>query len=211
MTAYTGHMVSARAATIELGEQDPADAPRARRGRPLSSERSDHILAHVWELLQEVGYDGLRMSDVAERAGVGLATIYRRWPTKRDLVHAALSFASLPFELQCSGDARDDVRATFLAMAEGMNAGGDQSVMSYLSCMREDPEMGDLWRKATILKLHLYLSERIAAVLGDDHPELDVRAQAGPAVLMYRASICAEQLDAAGMADQLTAMVFAAD
>jgi AcrR family transcriptional regulator len=203
-------MSSARAATIEPDTQDTAaETPRARRGRPLSSERSDHILTHVWELLQEVGYDGLRMSDVAERAGVGLATIYRRWPTKRDLVYAALGFAALPFELRSTDDPRADVRDTLQAMAEGMNAGGDQNLLSYISCMREDPEMGDVWRKATIMKLHLYLRERIAAVLGEDHPELDVRAQAGPAVLLYRGSICAEQLDAAGTADLLTAMVFA--
>lgn len=202
-------MSSARAATIEPELQDTADTPRARRGRPLSTERSDHILNHVGELLQEVGYDGLRMSDVAERAGVGLATIYRRWPTKRELVYAALGCATLPFELQCTGDARRDVRNTLLAMAEGMNAGGDQSLMSYLSCMREDPEMGDVWRGATIMKLHLYLRERIAAVLGEDHPELDVRAQAGPAILVYQGGICAEQLDAPGLADALTAMIFA--
>jgi AcrR family transcriptional regulator len=202
-------MSSARAATIEPDTHDMAETPRARRGRPLSSERSDHILTHVWELLQEVGYDGLRMSDVAERAGVGLATIYRRWPTKRDLVYAALGFAALPFELQSTHDPRADVRATLQAMAEGMNAGGDQSLLSYISCMREDPEMGDVWRKATIMKLHLYLRERIGAVLGEDHPELDVRAQAGPAVLLYRGSICAEQLDASDTAELLTAMVFA--
>jgi len=202
-------MSTARVASSDLADATSADASRPRRGRPLSAERSDHILGHVWELLQEVGYDGLRMSDVAERAGVGLATIYRRWPTKRELVHAALSFAALPFELPCTGDARDDVRAALVAMAEGMNAGGDQSLMSYLSCMREDPEMADVWRSATIMQLHLYLRDRIAAVLGDDHPELDVRAQIGPAVLMYRGSVCAERLDAAGMADELTAVIFA--
>lgn len=186
-----------------------AAAPARRRGRPLSAERSDHILGHAWELLQEVGYDGLRMSDVAERAGVGLATIYRRWPTKRDLVHAALGFASLPFELPCTDDARADVHATLVAMAEGMNAGGDQSLMSYLSCMREDPQMADVWRSATVMRLHLHLRERIAAVIGDDHPELDARAQVGPAVLLYRGSVCALELDAAGLADELTALIFA--
>ena len=51
-------MSSARAAIIEPPVED-ADAPRARRGRPLSAERSDHILAHVWELLQEMGYDNV--------------------------------------------------------------------------------------------------------------------------------------------------------
>ena len=36
------------------------------------------------------GYDHLRVQDVAERAHVGLATIYRRWETKQDLVIAAM-------------------------------------------------------------------------------------------------------------------------
>jgi AcrR family transcriptional regulator len=197
-------------ATIdEVGEGDEADQPRARRGRPLSSDRSDHIIQQAWELVQEVGYDGLRMSDVAERAGVGLATIYRRWPTKRDLVHAALGCAALPFELPCTGDPRADVRALLLAMATDLNTGGDQSLASYLSCVREDPEMADVWRTATVMKLHLFLQDRLAAVLGDDHAELDVRAQAGPAVLIYRASVCGEPLPAEELATQLTAMMFA--
>jgi AcrR family transcriptional regulator len=148
------------------------------------------------------------MSDVAERAGVGLATIYRRWPTKRDLVHAALSCASLPFELPCTGDPRADVRALFVSIATDLNDGGDQSLASYMSCARADPEMADVWRTSTVMKLHLYLHDRLAAVLGDDHPELDVRAQAGPAVLVYRASVCGEPLPAEDLAAQLTDMVF---
>jgi AcrR family transcriptional regulator len=183
--------------------------PPVKRGRPLSADRSDLIVNHAWELLQEQGYDGLRMSDVAERAGVGLATIYRRWPSKRELVHAALACASLPFALPSTDDPRNDVLVALTELARGLNTGGDQSVASYLSCAREDPEMGALWRKATTLKLDLYLRDRLAAVLGEDHPELAVRAQAGPAILLYQASIFGEQLDAEALAQQLTDMLFA--
>jgi AcrR family transcriptional regulator len=42
------------------------------------------------EGLAEHGYDALRIEDVATRAGVNKTTIYRRWPTKADLVRAAL-------------------------------------------------------------------------------------------------------------------------
>lgn len=38
------------------------------------------------ELLTEVGYDALQLPDVAVRAEVNKTTVYRRWPTKRDLV-----------------------------------------------------------------------------------------------------------------------------
>src|SRR6195256_4529799 len=61
-----------------------------RRGRRLSEERSEHILGTVLDVLHDVGYDQLRMQDVADRACVGLSTIYRRWPTKQEVVRASL-------------------------------------------------------------------------------------------------------------------------
>jgi AcrR family transcriptional regulator len=50
----------------------------------------------TFEELAEVGYAALGIDDVARRAGVNKTTVYRRWPTKEDLVSAAL--LSLPEE-----------------------------------------------------------------------------------------------------------------
>lgn len=47
------------------------------------------VLAATLEVLAEVGYEALRIEDVAARAGVNKTTVYRRWPTKQDLVRAA--------------------------------------------------------------------------------------------------------------------------
>ncbi|MDC0744598.1 TetR/AcrR family transcriptional regulator [Polyangium mundeleinium] len=47
------------------------------------------VLAATLEELAEVGYEALRIEDVATRAGVNKTTVYRRWPTKQDLVRAA--------------------------------------------------------------------------------------------------------------------------
>lgn len=47
-------------------------------------------LAATLEELAAVGYRALRIEDVATRAGVNKTTVYRRWPTKEDLVRAAL-------------------------------------------------------------------------------------------------------------------------
>lgn len=38
------------------------------------------------ELLEEVGYEGLVLTEVAARAQVNKTTVYRRWPNKVDLV-----------------------------------------------------------------------------------------------------------------------------
>jgi AcrR family transcriptional regulator len=65
-----------------------ADAER-RPGRPRDPELDGAILAATIEVLCEQGFAGTSVEAVAERAGVGKATIYRRWPTREDLLLAA--------------------------------------------------------------------------------------------------------------------------
>ena len=61
----------------------------ARAGRPRSAEADTAILEAATELFCELGYDALSVEAVAARAGVSKTTIYRRYPTKVDLVLAA--------------------------------------------------------------------------------------------------------------------------
>ena len=60
------------------------------RGRPRDRGADDRILLAAFEQLVRVGYGGLSMEAVAAEAGVAKTTVYRRYPTKRDLVVAAL-------------------------------------------------------------------------------------------------------------------------
>ncbi len=53
------------------------------------SPRDAELLAVTLELLQEHGYDRLTVDAVATTARASKATIYRRWPTKSELVLAA--------------------------------------------------------------------------------------------------------------------------
>jgi len=66
-------------------------------GRPRNPQRGDLILSVALQLLGERGYAGLTIDDIVARARVSKTTIYRRWPTKEELVVAA--FDLLP-ELQ---------------------------------------------------------------------------------------------------------------
>lgn len=49
------------------------------------------MLDAVLETIAEGGYDAVSMEDIAAKAGVHKTTVYRRWPTKADLVFDALS------------------------------------------------------------------------------------------------------------------------
>jgi len=69
-------------------ESKPASAPRPGRPRDPAADRA--ITAATFRLLREEGYRGLSMEAVAAAAGVAKTTIYRRYPSKRDLVVAAM-------------------------------------------------------------------------------------------------------------------------
>src|ERR1700744_6377349 len=65
------------------------DAATTRRpGRPRSEHAEQALLEATIEAIGECGIDGVRCEDVAARAGVGEATLYRRWPGKEGLVMA---------------------------------------------------------------------------------------------------------------------------
>jgi AcrR family transcriptional regulator len=61
-----------------------------RRGRPRSAQAEQAILAAALDLIAERGPEGLGIEQVAARAGVGKATIYRRWPGKEDMLLDAI-------------------------------------------------------------------------------------------------------------------------
>ena len=180
-----------------------------RRGRKLDEERSEHILESVLEVLHDVGYDQMRMQDVADKAGVGLSTIYRRWPTKQDLVRASLECDQATEAFVATDDPRADVRAFLRRMAEDLSGKGAQTMLGFLASLRADPEVAEVYRETKIARMQEFLRSRIAAELGDDFPDLDLRATAGPAILVYQSAVCGQPMDAEAIATRLTELLFA--
>lgn len=70
------------------------DEPRS--GRPRDPGRDEAILNATRDLLGEVGYEQVTVRAIAQRAGAGLATLYRRWPTKEELVVDAIATLPVP-------------------------------------------------------------------------------------------------------------------
>ncbi|WP_167315912.1 MULTISPECIES: TetR/AcrR family transcriptional regulator [Dickeya] len=82
----------------------------AERGRHQDVGRDDLIITATLTLLGELGYDALTMSEVATRAGVSKATLYRRWAAKPELVADAISTIGFVFAPIYPGESlRDDL------------------------------------------------------------------------------------------------------
>ncbi|MCY0987471.1 TetR/AcrR family transcriptional regulator [Nannocystis sp. ILAH1] len=105
------------------------------------------VLAATLREVARAGYHGLRIEDVAAIAGVNKTTVYRRWPTKQELVRdALLSIASDAFAVAGSGSLREDL----LAIARRIAARGSQA--EYQGLFRlfvvegDDPELAAIVR-----------------------------------------------------------------
>jgi AcrR family transcriptional regulator len=92
----------------------PAETSR-RPGRPRSEQAEQAIIEATLDLFAEQGFDGVCVEAVAARAGVGKATIYRRWPNKEELLLAALGSMKSPFP-EPTGSVRDDLVAQMTVM-----------------------------------------------------------------------------------------------
>jgi AcrR family transcriptional regulator len=92
------------------GAHASVDAHRRNPGRPRSERASRAIIRAALELLQEgVSVDALSVEAVAARAGVGKATLYRRWPNKEAVLLDALESLAEPLSRVEGGDVRQDV------------------------------------------------------------------------------------------------------
>jgi AcrR family transcriptional regulator len=87
----------------------------AGRGRPADPGIERRVLAAALTVYGEVGWAGFTLDRVARRAPVGKAALYRRWPTKEDLLLAALEHLAEP-----PGDEADptDLRGCLIGMTE---------------------------------------------------------------------------------------------
>jgi AcrR family transcriptional regulator len=156
-----------------------ATVPRpTRRGRPRSRRLDRAILDAARSLLIEHGYTRLRLEHVAARAGVGKATIYRRWPTKDALALELLMELAAPhIEIAETGDTREELTAATMNAIRALTETPFGPVLrALLAQIAMNPAIGDPFR-ATVVGSR---RDEIARVVergvarGDLRPDADV-------------------------------------
>jgi AcrR family transcriptional regulator len=190
---------------VDQGEPATEVVAKPRRGRPREADRTPAILDAVLHLLHDGGYDRLRVQDVAERAGVGLGTIYRRWPTKQALVIDALQCdRALDEKFADTGDPRADLETTFRNIAAAMAEHGD--VVGFVASMRTEPEVAEIFRSTSLAAMRGRIRALLAAARGTtvDDAGLDLLTDLGPAVLLFRVALADDADDIDRLARDVT-------
>ncbi len=176
--------------------------PEKSRGRKRDSERTDAILEAAVELLLEVGYDRLRVQDVAERAGSGTGAIYRRWPNKEALVAEAIR--QMPDEpAPVTDDPIADLRALVLEECLRKVERPDL-VPGLIAAMRSDARIDDAVKSVYSQRNML---KAVGRVVGPDHPYLMLLAELAAALTLMRVTFRPEPLDPEATTDEIVSFI----
>jgi AcrR family transcriptional regulator len=151
---------------------------KAARGRPRSDRAHRAILQAAQDLLIQNGFADLRLEHVAARAGVGKATIYRRWKSREALVLKLLMDLAAPhIAIDDTGDTRAELLA---AVTNAMHAVIDTPfgpvIRAVLSEIAIDPALGDPFRANVVQARGAEVGRVIqrGVARGDLRPDVDV-------------------------------------
>ena len=124
---------------------------QANRGRPRDIDVDRRILAATFRQLVDVGYGALSIEAVAAQAGVAKTSIYRRHPTKVELVVAALS-VEIPFNPPPADLGAHDALDRFVhqAIAILVDSGAIRILGSLLVEEAREPGLLDAFRSRLI-------------------------------------------------------------
>jgi AcrR family transcriptional regulator len=163
---------------LELAAAAVDDRPR---GRPRSAVADRAIIDAVLEELIESGIDGLSLEQVAQRAGVAKATIYRRWPNKEALVLDALVTVEEPLPELPGTSTRDDL----VALVDGIRRRHKYNVATRLyPCMISDggryPEIAAMYKKVVVERRREMVRDAVRRGIanGELRDDLDVETLA---------------------------------
>ncbi|MBF4573876.1 TetR/AcrR family transcriptional regulator [Herbiconiux sp. VKM Ac-1786] len=181
----------------------PGPGQPGRPGRRRDHSRDPEILDAAIEVLAEEGYDGMTMEMVAARAKAGKATLYRRWPSKGELVVDAvacmksrdLDVDNLPDTGTLRGDLVAMIKPRTLEEADRKM----QVMAGLMSVLSRSPELVDAINSAIVApraEVNRRLLER-AIARGEISAEVDIAtiALVAPSMTAYRLLVTQRPVD----------------
>jgi AcrR family transcriptional regulator len=187
--------------------------PSPRLGRPRSPAADQAIVDAALVLFAEEGFEGFTMEGVATRAGVGKATVYRRYPGKVELVmRAAECLTADELPAPDTGTLRGDLVAVARSLVHLLTStptGG--CVTQLVAALPRSPELADEHARFVAARRErtrgaVARAARRGEVSPDTDAELVADLVAGP--IFYRYLVSRGPLDD-GYADSVVDAVLA--
>ena len=127
----------------DLLEEAPSRAP----GRPRCPTTHQAILDAANNLLDEIGFTNMSLEGIAARAGVGKATIYRRWSNKASVVmDAFLAATAKEIAFPNTRSAREDIRRQMRSVVKVLNGPRGRTIATLIGVVQSDNELAEAFR-----------------------------------------------------------------
>ena len=188
---------------MPLDLAEPSLVPRV--GRPMDMSRDTDILDAALDVLAEEGYERMTVDMVAARAKAGKATLYRRWPSKTELVidavacmkNSALDAANLPD----TGTLRGDLVAMIKPVSIEDSEKKLKVMAGLVSLIARNPELADVAREAIVLP-RVRINTRILnrAIARGEIPadtDVDLISMVSASMVSYRTLMLQQPVDRA--------------
>lgn len=122
-------------------EQNDAITSAARRApsQKRSRERVEHILEAATTLIAKAGSDVMRMSEVAERAGISIGSLYQYFPDKAAIIRTLAE--------RCNAQGRECIEAELADVRDmaGLRAAFGGLIDTYYRLFLAEPVIRDVW------------------------------------------------------------------
>ncbi|OCX61156.1 hypothetical protein BFP70_17090 [Thioclava sp. SK-1] len=123
-------------------------------GRPRHSETDANIKDVARRMVREHGYRQVSIAQIIKEAGVARQTLYRRWPTKADLILAAFyeNAQTPPDPSEMPGTWRDRLEAFLIRIADHLARDG-KPIRNLIASAQEDPGFHASFRDQFVVPL----------------------------------------------------------
>lgn len=171
-----------------------------RPGRRRDPALDDAIQAAVADVLANEGYAGLTMETVAVVAGVSKATIYRRWPSKTELLVSVIERASDDSLVAVdTGRLRDDLVALLRSLIHVLSGPGGTASRALLTAPTVEPALRTAFRDGPMARWSAAFEAAFdrAVTRGDVAPTAhrSLAAEIGTSILLKRWLITDQPID----------------
>lgn len=179
------------------------------RGRPRDTQIDAAVLQATAEVLDQQGYRGVIIEDVARRAGVSKTAVYRRWPNRHRLTLAVLEDRLGRIEAPSTGCTLCDLHECLALITSAFCRLGAGTLAQLIAEGDDDPSAHQHLTEAVLdpprRAVHRTLFE--ARQRGDLRSEVDLplAVDALSSLVFYRLLLGADPMDS----DEIEAVVIA--
>lgn len=145
-------------------------------GRPRDARIDTEVIGAVIAVLRKGGYDSVTIDGIARSLGRARSSLYRRWPSKRNLVAYAVVNELGEYPAEDTGTLRGDLLSAVTTLWRAFRGSLGHALAGLMADMAHDAALAAVIRKDVLVPRRRSMREAIerAQVRGEAHHDMNM-------------------------------------